>query len=401
MKMRRFITMICAVLAIAGSTRAEDNFSVDNVTLPQNTEAEVVVRFSLDAGSTCSGYSFWLQIPDELEFVLNDAGTRVEYVVGDSYPDTPTITPNLSEGYLKVGCLNANSDPLNKQTGTLVTFKVKVKDGESIAVGNVLNGHLTQGVVSEESGATHSVANADFTITIAEPADTRTILDETSTVAPLAAEGVNVRVLRTIKAGQWNTICLPFAMSEAQAKAAFGDDVELGDFNGYTVSGDGKSISVKFKTATAIEANHPYIIKVSSPITEFTVDGVDIDPEEEPTINLGTNRKPKAIIGTYVANTTIENGCLFLNSGKFYYSVGATKMKGYRAYFNFNDLLPDFEDNYAEARISMDFSDATGITRARNLMNSTGDEYYNLKGLRVENPNKGLYIQSGKKKIIK
>jgi hypothetical protein len=92
------------------------------------------------------------------------------------------------------------------------------------------------------------------------------------------------------------------------------------------------------------------------------MDDVDIDPEEEPTINKGTNRKPKAFIGNYVAGTSIDNGCLFLNDNKFWYSVGTTKIKAFRAYFNFFDLLPDFEENYAEAPIFISFDNmATGI----------------------------------------
>ena len=42
------------------------------------------------------------------------------------------------------------------------------------------------------------------------------VLEETSTTAPEASNGaVKVRVLRTILANEWSTICLPFAMTEA------------------------------------------------------------------------------------------------------------------------------------------------------------------------------------------
>lgn len=78
----------------------------------------------------------------------------------------------------------------------------------------------------------------------------------------MAETNANVRVRRTIKAGEWNTICLPFAMTAEQVKGAFGNDVQIGDFNDYEFDGD--VISVKFRNATAIEANHPYIIKVAT-----------------------------------------------------------------------------------------------------------------------------------------
>ena len=38
---------------------------------------------------------------------------------------------------------------------------------------------------------------------------------------------------RTIKAGEWNTIVLPFTLTKAKAEAAFGSDVELAEFTGF------------------------------------------------------------------------------------------------------------------------------------------------------------------------
>ena len=234
-------------------------------------------------------------------------------------------------------------------------------------------------------------------------AEARTLLSETSITAPAEAPEVDVKVKRTINANEWSTICLPFAMSATQVKAAFGDDVQLADFTGYMFNEAQETITLTFSTVTAIEANHPYVIKVTSAISEFTVDNVDIAPVEKPMVNKGTSRKPKAFIGTYVANTTIGNGCLFLSNNKFLYSLGTTKMKAFRAYFDFIDLLPDFEENYAETRIQMAFDDET--TNVVELKDGRLEELkscYNLKGQRVEKPvKKGLYIRNGKKVIIK
>lgn len=407
--MKKILLSVCALLTFSGSAFADDSFSVDNVILPQNGEADVVVRFNLDEGSTCSGYTFWLQVPDELEFVTYEKNgkTYIVYTAGDCYDETPTITANIDEGYLKVGCLTANSDPLNKQSGVLVTFKLKTNS--AVNVGNSFTGDLVNGTISAEDGTVHDVADATFTITIVEPVDTRIILDETSTTAPVVSDGaVDVRVLRTINANEWSTICLPFAMTAEQVTDAFGADVELGDFNGYDMAEDGNGIYVKFNPTTFIDANHPYVIKVGTPVTEFTVDGVCIAPDEA-VINLGTNRKPKAFIGNYEAETTIENGCLFLNGNKFWYSVGNTKIKAFRAYFDFYNLLPDFENNYAEARIIMAFDNVTGIYDNRIGNEENGERMYDLQGRKINSPtsnfkpqtSKGLYIKGGKKVIIK
>ena len=226
----------------------------------------------------------------------------------------------------------------------------------------------------------------------------RVILDETATSAPAVASNVDVCVKRTIKGGEWGTICLPFAMTEAQVKEAFGDDVLLGDFNDYVYDDAAQSISVKFNAATAIEANHPYIIKVCTDVTEFTVDGVEIDPEEAPTINFGTALEPRAFIGCYVAGTVIDNGCLFLNEGKFWHSAGTTRIKAFCSYFNFVDRLADSSDG---ARIQIVFGNVTtGISQLSGVQSASG-EYYDLQGRRVLAPTRGVYVKDGKKIIVK
>ena len=97
-----------------------------------------------------------------------------------------------------------------------------------------------------------------------------------------------------------------------------------------------------------------------------------------------------------MAETVIDNGCLFLNSGKFWYSTGSTKTKAYRAYFDFDDLLPEFEDNYANARMLIVFNEnVTGVNDVRQAAANDG-RIYNLQGQQVEMPGKGLYIKDGK-----
>ncbi len=403
--MKKYVLSLCALLAMAGSTRADDAFSVDDVSLPVNAEAGLTVRFSLDEGSTCSGYTFWLQLPEEVEAVTSTSG-NIDYALGDSYDAAPVFTPNMDGGYLKVACLNANSDPLNKQQGTLVTFRLRLKEGQTVSVGDVLSGKLLKGVISAENGSIHDVADDDFTITIAEAADLRTLLDETSTTVPTAAEGVDVRVKRTIKAGEWSTICLPFAMTAEQVKAAFGEDVELGDFKSWTPEKDDEGaivgITVGFTDATEIEANHPYIIKVSAAVSEFTVDGVDIEPEEEPYVRVGKKASERGwMYGTY-AVTKVPEENLFLSGNKFWYSTGLTTIKAFRGWFAFYDVLDAYYDE-TEAPVFITFGGETTAVNDELRMKSeaSSDVYYTLDGRAVKTPQRGVYIKNGKKVIVK
>lgn len=244
------------------------------------------------------------------------------------------------------------------------------------------------------------------------------ILDELSTTAPENATGVNVTVKRTINANEWSTICLPFAMTDAQMKSTFGDDVQLADYDGiestYDADDNVKNINVKFNVATAIEANHPYIIKLTNAISSFTVEDVSIEVEDEPSVDKdeyrtgsGTKKDPyvyhyNSFVGSYIAATYIPDECLFLSENKFWYSTGLTKMKAYRAYFDFYDVLSEVENASANVLFVI-FDETTGI-ESLNIDHSklTNDaQMYNLAGQKINKIYNGIVIQNGVKRIIK
>ena len=210
---------------------------------------------------------------------------------------------------------------------------------------------------------------------------------------------MDVNVIRTIYAGEWNTICLPFAMSAEQVEAAFGSDVQLGEFNGYTTEKDGDDIvgiKVNFTDATSISANTPYIINISSEITSFTVEGVDIAPDTEPKAVVGDGE----FIGSYVPTTIPAKG-LFLYGDKFYYSTGSTEMKGYRAYFAFDDVLAAYSSS-APVKIKLVLDGTTALDEVKAAgSQQQAAEIYDLSGRRVEKAGKGLYIINNKKVLFK
>ena len=229
------------------------------------------------------------------------------------------------------------------------------------------------------------------------------MLDELSATAPVAETNANVRVRRTIQAGEWSTICLPFAMTEEQCKEAFGDDVQLGDFTAWESEedDDGNIVAIKvtFGDISSIEANHPVIIKTSVDLAEFTVDGVDIEVEDEPTVQVGKKKAERGyFIGTYMAGTEVPENDLFLSDNKFWYSKGLTKMKAFRGYFEFADVLTEVEE--ASARINIFFDEPTGV-RPVSHTSAEEDCYYNLAGQRVESVRKGLYIKNHQKVFVK
>ena len=287
--------------------------------------------------------------------------------------------------------MSAISTSDNAFSGNGIVATLVLSMPENIAIGtypiSITNVRING---TDVEGTTFNVMVTDFVT-----------LDENSTTAPEAAEAVNVRVLRTISANQWSTICLPFDMTETQVKESFGSDVKLADFTGYETEEDDEGnitgIAVNFEPVTAIEANHPYIIKVSAPVTEFSVVGVNLDPEEEPTKAAvkRTRKQWSEMIGTYVAETAIENQMLVLSGGKFWYSTGLIKMKAFRAYFDFYDVLTEVENAGVKVLVFVD-GEETGVSyidwqdKQRNI--------FDLSGRRTSQPAQGnIFIVNGKK----
>ena len=291
-------------------------------------------------------------------------------------------------------------------TKGLVTVDFKVD--ASVALGTyevtIKDGYFGYGTISKRDNL------ADVTFKVNVVSAHSVVLDELSTVAPVAATGVNVTVKRTIKADELSTIVLPFAMTGAQVKEAFGDDVALYDFAGYETEEDVDEniigISIKFNTldvAAGMEANHPYVIKVKADVTSFTVEGVDIDPEDDPTVAAikRTKKQWSELVGTYVAETELTRQTIFLSENKFWYSTGLTKMKAFRAYFDFYDVITEIDDAYPiSIKVRLDFDgDATAID-AIAAGKSAVEGTFDMNGRKIEGVQRGLNIVDGKKVYV-
>ena len=380
-----------------------DAIYVAPATIPAGSQQTLSVRMKNSIAAQT--IQFDLYLPDGVSFVKNE--------------DDEWMTAS-KERINKFNFFESSiqTDGALRLLAQATTTNIAVGDGEIAQVIVKADAGMTLGdypvivkkiyIVSKDN-TSNEVDEVKTTLTIGAPADTRTVLDETSTSAPASATGVDVRVLRTIKANEWSTICLPFAMTAEQVKAAFGDDVELGDFTGTDSEFDNADnvvgIKANFSNVTAIDANHPYIIKVSAPVSEFTLDGVDIVAEEDDAYIEFDNGKTgsrrvvfSGFYGTYHAGTKLDKFTLFLNDNKFWYSTGSTQMKAFRAYFDFLDKLTEVEDAYS-SRIVFSFNnESSGISVIANSK-SVNSKYYDLQGRSVAKPGKGLYIKNGKKVI--
>ena len=395
--------MFCfaALLMMSGMVKAQ-TVTVANVEALPGETVSFSVSMSDGKADTYTALGFDIQFPS------TSFSTTGGKTFSDSWPAATGAVGNVSSSAIaRVGFYSSEV-----MTGNAIAnlASVEFTVGSDVELGDY---DVTLVNPTFEYGTSEADVANDITFVVHVVAAHSIVLDENSTVAPIAANGVNARVLRTIKADEWSTICLPFAMDATQVKAAFGDDVKLGDFTGYETTKEGENITnitVNFNSVTAIEANHPYIIKVSAAVDEFTADEVTIEPQE-PKVSFGTTTgsgknkvyHPSDFIGTYVADFDFYNEAnsypLFLNAGKFWYATESTKhMKAFRAYFDLYDYLPEAEPASAPIFISFN-NDITGI---KNIQRTAEDgKCYNLNGQRVVNPSKGLYIKNGKKVVVK
>lgn len=392
--MKKLIILAVAVSFVVRAF-AQEYFSVRTLEIAPGKQASMIVDFEFAENHDYSSYQFDVVLPDGIT------------VVGQ-----PVLSNHHQD---QIGSISNNSVVVISLSNTLIMgtsgqlLELPVQAAAGLEIGSVMEGKLSGIAVgyASKSGGSY-FTDTTFQIKIV---DDSVVLDENDTAVPEATDdAVDITVKRTIKANEWSTLCLPFDMTEEQVYEAFGQDVQLAEFVNYEAEYDDDDniigIQVNFDPTDLSEgfyANYPYMIKISEMITEFTTNST-IDPDEESTVaeydngRTGKNRKVYgSFIGTYHAQTTVPANALFLSGNKFWYSTGNTKMKAFRAYFTFVDVLTSVEESGAKVNMNMVVGNATGINTVDHTARNNDGIVYNLQGQRVGKNFKGIVIENGRK----
>lgn len=230
------------------------------------------------------------------------------------------------------------------------------------------------------------VAAAATPLTLDEDAD-----DTETKIKANNGKTVDVKLTRSLKAGAWNTICLPFNVTAEQIKNILKAEGMVREY----ADDDATAQTITFKKVEGnMKAGEPYLIKPTEDITSLAFEGVTITAIEG---NL--QGKAYGICGTLGKYTMKTDGTeLFLNAaGKFVAPAAATNtMKGFRAYF----MVPS-GSSAAAININID-GETTGINNIETEATVNG-KVYNLNGQYVGNSlnglKKGIYVVNGKKVI--
>lgn len=240
-------------------------------------------------------------------------------------------------------------------------------------------------------------------IEVEEAGSKEITLDENGDNMVEAAENVNVTLKRTLYGdGGWNTLCVPFTLTEAQTKAAFGADVELRELE--SVAGN----TLTFKKVNSVTANVPCLIKLSEAYAKDTYTFTGVNTVAAKVDDFGSDKVNAAIsfIGIYSSKDVTEwategkDYVAYLGANNTFFKAKAgTKMKAFRAFF----VIP--ENTPASAVKAVIDGNATGIEDLVIDGVKANGRVYNLNGQYVGNSlnglQSGIYIQNGKKIVVK
>ena len=315
-------------------------------------KANVRYAFEVKAGKTyfifqyhskplLSGFAFVPEgFPDKCKYTLDSTPASYEF---------------NAENQEKNWSGTAATSEVDYETGTHTTYDAAdpIKGAQShITDNSVLSGSDYQEPAGRDIHFTWDTSSTRFTedkenlvVTIND----RRNSELTSSAAAYEENKTKIKP-RTFAAGIWESICLPFSVSEQEMTRVFGPGYELVTSEG-VVSDENPELKFVRHAHAYIEAGRPYFIKPKQPgifsFRNVTIEGNQLAMEGSSTrvtdltrFNVNVNREEYIFKGTYMRETMPE-GSFFMYAGDnehengLYRYTTASKIGGYRAYFNY------------------------------------------------------------------
>lgn len=206
---------------------------------------------------------------------------------------------------------------------------------------------------------------------------------------------------RTLTANVWNTFASPFAIAAGDMTKYFGAGAKVRQLS--TTSVAENVLTLNFTDANEIVAGQPYLVKPAANV-DFSADGkefagVDLTAASA-TATETTYVNFMPTLGKTAVTGDVKDILILNTSSKLVHPTATGDMKGFRAYFVMHDApagASAFVINFGEG-------ETTGIQTIRMENGTTPAEgTYDLQGRRFQSQStqKGVYIQNGKKVVIK
>ena len=294
-----------------------------------------------------------------------------------------------------------------------LSFTAKPKTGYYFARWEDVSETATESIVTTDGNVLNVKVKGTLTMrarfekmAIAEVVISETAADNVSvfTSQPNGVEGTqfNVRLLRNLRKGRWNTLCLPFDLTEQQINKTWGYATSLVKLRSMT----GNTMNMEY--AWNIKAGEPYMIMPEIDLAEanFEFKGtLTFATEPSQTMLQNSENKAFAFVGTYSPHTwNYTNGEEYYfreTQNTLYRATSATvALNGLRAYF----VIPQGVSN-ARIMIAGIETDATEVIAPADVISPDRCRIYNLQGQylgsSMDTLRPGMYIINGQKQMVK
>lgn len=211
------------------------------------------------------------------------------------------------------------------------------------------------------------------------------------------------------KDGKWNTLCLPFDVDDISSSPLAGATIKEMDGTKTNLDSNGK-LTLKFNTATSIEAGKPYIImwEPGTDLDNVQFSGVTIDNTGPTAVSFsnafGSNGE---FVGNYsqfsITNSNKDQIVLLSGDNTLGYSQSTRTLRSCRAHF----MIPTTSSGIrAMMDFDIDFDDeeVTAIANLKSQISSLKPEsWFTLTGMKLDGKptQRGVYLHNGRKEAVR
>lgn len=213
----------------------------------------------------------------------------------------------------------------------------------------------------------------------------------------------DVSFRREVKAGQWNTICLPFNMSADELKSVYGTS-KVYQFSG--VEKRQNTIHLLFQEEhNSITAGVAYMIKPTKSVASYIM--TDLEGSRKVISEPVAPRSYTLDGTTYTFNGLLDpqaistNDCIVVKDNSTFTNPSSKPQKAFRCYISMSNAVAGAKQFDYEAGNG----GTTGIEAPQTTTKAVGGRVYTITGqyagTSTEGLKPGLYVRDGKKFIVK
>ena len=279
--------------------------------------------------------------------------------------------------------------------------KLTISEGDKVFTDGIVIATTLTGDALTAINANYDIKYEAGDLTVINPAATL-YLDDTNTALAEAieeADGASRTVKfssRVLKAGQWNTLVLPFEIEVAELSKALGYAVV--DMLAPSASADVISLKLAFGT---IEANVPFLVQPAKDVNLNTVTftGMTIVYSANPKVD---DNQGHEFIGTYTSGKAVTSA----DKSEYYYSTSEKKFVNSNSSTNVGIMRAYLKDNGVSTARAINIEEPNGTVTSISTVSEAIDEAgetFNINGMKMNGTpaKKGVYIRNGKKVVIK